>query len=47
MADVQIYVKIDGVEYTQEQLKALATGSEKAADSMENVKNETKKAGDE
>ena len=47
MADVQIYVKIDGVEYTQEQLKALATGSEKAADGMENVKNETKKAGDE
>ena len=47
MAEVQIYVKIDGVEYSQEQLKALAKGSEKAADGMENVKEETKKAGDE
>ena len=47
MAEVKIFVKIDGVEYTQDQLKDLATGSKKAADGMENVADETKKAGDE
>ena len=47
MAEVKIFVKIDGVEYTQDQLKDLATGSKKAADGMEDVADETKKAGDE
>ena len=47
MAEVQIKVEIDGVEYTQEQLKALAQQGEKAAESMENVKKETKETAEE
>ena len=47
MADVQIYVKIDGVEYTQEQLKELATGAKTATKATEDLKKETKKAGEE
>lgn len=47
MADVQIYVKIDGVEYTQDQLKELATGAKTATKATEDLKKETKKAGEE
>ena len=47
MAEVEIKVTIDGVDYSQAQLKDLASGAEKAADGMENLQDETKKAGDE
>jgi len=47
MADVEIRVKIDGVEYTQEQLKDLASGAKTAGKEMDNLGKETKKAGEE
>ena len=47
MSDIEIKVKIDGIEYTQDQLKDLATGAKKAAKEVDEVKNETKKAADE
>lgn len=47
MAEVEIKVKIDGVEYTQEQLKELATGAKKAGEGMEDLGDKTKKAGEE
>lgn len=47
MADVEIKVKIDGVEYTQEQLKELASGAKKAGEGMEDLGDKTKKAGEE
>ena len=47
MAEVEIKVKIDGVEYTQEQLKDLANGAKKAGEGMEDLGDKTKKAGEE
>lgn len=54
MADVQIKVEIDGVQYSQDQLKELAKNGEKAADGLDDTKKSTedvgkatKKAGDE
>lgn len=47
MAEVEIKVTIDGVEYTQSQLKDLAKNGEKAAESMDEVKEKTKEAADE
>jgi len=47
MSDIEIKVKIDGIEYTQDQLKDLANGAKKAAKEVDDVKNETKKAADE
>lgn len=47
MAEVEIKVKIDGVEYTQEQLKDLATGAKKAGEGMEDLGKKTKQAGEE
>lgn len=47
MADVEIKVKIDGVEYTQEQLKDLASGAKKAGEGMEDLGKKTKEAGEE
>jgi len=47
MSQVEIKVKIDGVEYSQDQLKNLAKGAEKAADGMEDLNKETKKAEDQ
>ena len=47
MSEVEIKVKIDGVEYSQEQLKNLAKGAEAAADGMEDLNKETKKAEDQ
>ena len=47
MSDIEIKVKIDGIEYTQDQLKDLATGAKKAAKEVDDVKTETKKAADE
>lgn len=47
MAEVEIKVKIDGVEYTQDQLKGLAKGAEKAAKETKDLGKETKKAGEE
>lgn len=47
MSDIEIKVKIDGIEYTQDQLKDLAKGAKKAASDIEDVKTETKKAADE
>jgi len=44
MSEVEIKIKIDGVEYSQDQLKNLAKGAEKAADSMDNLNKETKDA---
>ena len=44
MSQVEIKVKIDGVEYSQDQLKNLAKGAEKAADGMDDLNKETKKA---
>lgn len=44
MSDIEIKVKIDGIEYTQDQLKDLATGAKKAAKEVDDVKTETKKA---
>lgn len=47
MAEVEIKVKIDGVEYTQDQLKGLAKGAKKAAEETKDLGKETKKAGEE
>ena len=47
MAEVEIKVSIDGVEYSQEQLKNLAKNSEKAADGMEDLGKKTKKTAEE
>jgi len=47
MSDIEIKVKIDGIEYTQDQLKDLAKGAKKAASEIDDVKKETKKAADE
>jgi len=47
MSDIEIKVKIDGIEYTQDQLKDLAKGAKKAATEIDDVKKETKKAADE
>ncbi len=47
MAEVEIKVKIDGVEYSQEQLKNLAKGANSAAKGMEDLNEETEKAGNE
>jgi len=47
MSDIEIKVKIDGIEYTQDQLKDLATGAKKAAKEVDDVKTQTKKAADE
>ncbi len=54
MADVQIKVEIDGVEYSQDQLKELAKNGENAAKGLDNTKEATedvgkatKKAGEE
>ena len=47
MSQVEIKVKIDGVEYSQDQLKNLAKGAEKAADGMDDLNKETKKAEDQ
>ncbi len=44
MAEVEIKIKIDGVEYSQEQLKTLASGANKAAKGMDNLNKETEKA---
>ena len=47
MAEVEIKVKIDGVEYTQEQLKGIAKGAKEAGISMDDLGDKTKKAGEE
>ena len=47
MSEVEIKVKIDGVEYTQDQLKDLATGASDAAKGMDDLSDKTKEAGDE
>lgn len=47
MSEIDIFVKIDGVEYSQEQLKALATGAKDAAKGVDNLKKETKKSSEE
>ena len=47
MAEVEIKVKIDGVEYTQDQLKDLAKGAEKAGNKVEDLGKKTKEAGEE
>lgn len=44
MSDIEIKVKIDGVEYSQEQLQNLAKGGEKAAEAMDEVNKSTKDA---
>ena len=47
MAEVEIKIKIDGVEYSQEQLKNLAKGADKAETAVEDLNKETKKAGEQ
>lgn len=47
MAEVEIKINIDGIEYSQDQLKDLAKGAKKASDGLEDVQKETKKAADE
>lgn len=47
MAEIEIKVKIDGVEYTQEQLKDLASGAQKAGNEVENLGKKTKETGKE
>ena len=47
MAEVEIKVKIDGVEYTQDQLKGIAEGAKKAGINMDDLGKKTKKAGEE
>ena len=47
MAEVEIKVKIDGVEYSQEQLKNLAKGADAAAEGMADLNKETEKAEDQ
>ena len=47
MSDIEIKVKIDGIEYTQDQLKDLAKGAKKAASEIDDVKKETKDAAKE
>ena len=47
MADIEIKVKIDGIEYTQEQLKDLAKGAKVAGEEVKDLGKETKKAGEE
>ena len=47
MAEVEIKVKIDGVEYTQEQLKALAKSGKQAADGIEDTTDAVKDLGKE
>ena len=47
MAEVEIKVKIDGVEYTQDQLKDLAKGAKKAGEGMDDLGKKTKDAGKE
>lgn len=43
MSDIEIKVKIDGIEYTQDQLKDLAKGAKTAAKEVDEVKKETKR----
>jgi len=47
MADIEIKVKIDGVEYTQDQLKGIAEGAKKAGVNMNDLSEKTKEAGEE
>ena len=47
MAEVEIKVKIDGVEYSQQELKDLASGAKTAAKEMDDLNKETKEAGDQ
>lgn len=47
MSDIEIKVKIGGIEYTQDQLKDLANGAKKAGTEVEDLGDKTKKAGEE
>lgn len=47
MSEIQIKVKIDGVEYSQEQLAELAAKGKEAGKSMDDLKKKQKEAGEE